>query len=79
MLFMSNYTFKGIEGDLTLDFKVTDKQGIVKINRRLNQVDRTERKWSVTTNKNSRYISIKLNATAIVLGLSGFPISERLS
>ena len=57
---MSKYIFKGPDGSLTLDYKVSDKQGLVKTHKTLKQVDRVERKYSVTTNKYSKYVLIKI-------------------
>ena len=53
-MYESTFSFKGVEGALSCDLRVVDKNGAVIFYQRLAQVDRIDRKYSVTTNISTR-------------------------
>ena len=54
MVFKSTFSFKGLEGAASCDLQVVDNNGTTFVDQRLVQVDKIDRKYSVTTGKYTR-------------------------
>ena len=54
MVYKSTFSFKGLEGAVSCDLQVVDNKGSIFVDQRLVQVDKIDRKYSVTTGKYTR-------------------------